>query len=54
MISQTKGGLNTKIHTIVDGLGNPVGLLLPAGNGYDLLHTVELLEKVNSAAAMYW
>ena len=45
-IGRTKGGLNTKLHTIVDGLGNPVEFMLSAGNDHDSVHAVELLEKV--------
>ena len=42
----TRGGLNTKLHAIVDGLGNPVKFLLSAGNDNDCVHAVELLENV--------
>ena len=45
-IGRTRGGLNTKLHTIVDGLGNPVEFMLSAGNDHDSAHAVELLEKV--------
>lgn len=45
-LGRTKGGLNTKIHAIVDGLGNPVEFLLSARNNHDCVHAVELLEKV--------
>ena len=38
--------MNTKLHAIVDGLGNPVEFMLSAGNDHDSLHAVELLEKV--------
>ena len=36
-IGLTKGGLNTKIHAIVDGLGNPVAFLKYTGTdgGYN-------------------
>lgn len=27
-VGRTKGGINTKIHTIVDGLGNPVAFFI--------------------------
>ena len=37
-IGLTKGGLNTKIHAIVDGLGNPVAFLLSPGNDGDSTH----------------
>lgn len=45
-VGRTRGGLNTKLHAIVDGLGNPVEFLLSAGNDHDCVHAVELLEKV--------
>ena len=41
-VGRIRGGLNTKLHAIVDGLGNPVELLLPAGNDNELLEKVEL------------
>ena len=45
-VGRTRGGLNTKLHAIVDGLGNPVKFLLSAGNDNDCVHAIELLEKV--------
>ena len=45
-VGRTRGGLNTKIHAVVDGLGNPVKFLLSAGNDNDCVHAIELLEKV--------
>ncbi len=45
-VGRTRGGLNTKLHAIVDGLGNPVEFMLSAGNDHDSLHAVELLERV--------
>ena len=45
-VGRTRGGLNTKLHAIVDGLENPVEFTLSAGNDYDSVHAVELLEKV--------
>ena len=44
-VGRTRGGLNTKIHAVVDGLGNPVEFLLSAGNDHDSVHAMELLEK---------
>ena len=46
-VGRTRGGLNTKLHTIVDGLGNPVTFLLSAGNDHDSTHAIQLLEQVN-------
>ena len=45
-VGRTRGGLNTKLHAIVDGLGYPVEFMLSAGNDHDSVHAVELLEKV--------
>ena len=45
-VGRTRGGLNTKIHAVVDGLGNPLEFLLLAGKDHDAGHAVELLEKV--------
>jgi len=46
-IELTKGGLNTKIHAIVDGLGNPVAFLLSPGNDGDSAHAIELMNKTD-------
>ena len=46
-VGRTKGGLNTKIHAIVDGLGNPVAFLLSPGNDHDSTHAVELMNKTD-------
>ena len=45
-IGRIRGGLNTKLHAIVDGLGNPVEFMLSVGNDHDSVHAVALLEKV--------
>ena len=45
-VGRTRGGLNTKLHTIVDGLGNPVEFLLSAGNDHDSIHAIEILERI--------
>ncbi|MCI8856204.1 MAG: IS5 family transposase, partial [Clostridiaceae bacterium] len=46
-IGLTKGGLNTKIHAIVDGLGNPVAFLLSPGNDEDSTHAIELMNMTD-------
>ena len=43
----SKGGRNTKIHTLVDGLGNPIAFLLSPGNDHDSKHTIPLLSQIN-------
>ena len=45
-VGRTRGGLNTKLHAVVDGLGNLVEFTLSAGNNHDSVHAVELLKKV--------
>ena len=37
-VGRTRGGLNTKLHAAVDGLGNPVTFLLSAGTDHDSIH----------------
>jgi transposase len=39
--------LNTKLHTIVDGLGNPIEFLISAGNDADSKHAIDLLKKLD-------
>ena len=39
--------MNTKLHTLVDGLGNPIRFLLSPGNDHDSIHAAELLERVS-------
>ena len=50
-VGRSRGGLNTKLHVIVDGLGNPVEFLLSPGNDHDSLHALKLLEKVDLAGS---
>jgi len=38
--------LNTKIHAVTDGLGNPVEFLLSPGNDHDSIHAIEILSKI--------
>lgn len=45
-IGVSKGGRNTKIHAIVDGLGNPVSFLLSGGNDHDSKHAIPLLGQI--------
>ena len=46
-VGRTKGGLNTKIHAIVDGLGNPVAFLLSPGSDNDSTRAIELMNKMD-------
>ena len=36
-IGRSRGGLTTKIYTLVDALGNPVQVMLSPGQDHDLL-----------------
>ncbi len=51
VVGRTKGGLNTKIHAIVDGLGNPVAFLLSPGNDNDSTHAIELMSMTDIAGS---
>lgn len=46
-VGRTRGGLNTKIHTVVDGLGNPLYFQLSAGNVNDSEVAVDVLSHLN-------
>ena len=50
-VCRTKGGLNKKVHAIVDGLGNPVAFLLSPGNDNDSTHAIELMNKTDIAGS---
>ena len=45
-VGVSKGGRNTKIHTLVDGLGNPIAFLLSPGNDHDSKHAIPLLGQI--------
>jgi len=40
-IGRSKDGLTTKIHAVVDGLGNPIKLKLTAGIVHDMVPSCE-------------
>src|SRR5689334_20559451 len=42
-IGRSRGGLSTKIHTLVDALGNPIGFHLTGGEAHDLVGADHLL-----------
>ena len=52
-IGLTKGCLNTKIHAIVDGVGNSVAFLLSLGNDGDSTHAIELMKLFRRVATRY-
>ena len=43
-LGQSRGGLSSKIHCIVDGLGNPVEFILTGGEVHDNVSAEALLE----------
>ena len=48
MIGRSRGGLSTKIHTLVDALGNPVGFQLTGGEAHDLMGADALLPDMRA------
>ena len=46
-IGVSRGGKTTKIHAVVDALGNPVHFLLTGGNIFDASAAIDLLSEVN-------
>lgn len=46
-IGITRGGRNTKIHAVVDALGNPIYVKLSAGNVHDSVIAEDVLKHVN-------
>lgn len=47
-IGRSKGGLTTKIHAVVDGLGNPVRIHLTGGNVNDIVPANELINGLHA------
>jgi transposase len=45
-IGLSRGGLSTKIHALVDALGNPLAFLLTAGQAHDLVGADALLPQM--------
>jgi transposase len=43
-LGRSRGGFSTKIHVLVDGLGNPLRVRLTAGQCHDSPHAAALLE----------
>jgi hypothetical protein len=42
-IGRSRSGLSTKIHALVDALGNPIGFFLAGGEAHDLAGAGHLL-----------
>src|ERR1700747_3644101 len=51
-IGRSRAGLTTKIHALVDALGNPVELMLTPGQDHDLVCAEPLIENVEPDALL--
>jgi transposase len=51
-IGRSRGGLTTKIHALVDALGNPFELMLTPGQAHDLTCAESLLEDADPGALL--
>jgi transposase len=49
-LGRSRGGLTTKIHALVDALGNPANLMLTAGQIHDLACAQDLIENADPQA----
>jgi len=47
-IGRSRGGLSTKIHALVDALGNPIGFFLTGGEAHDLVGADHLLPSMQA------
>ena len=47
-LGRSRGGFSTKIHVLVDALGNPLRLWLTAGQVHDVTQAVALLEGLSA------
>ena len=51
-IGVSRGGRSTKIHAVMDALGNPIHVQLSAGNVHDVKVSQEMLEAVKLRPGM--
>jgi transposase len=51
-LGRSRGGLTTKIHALVDALGNPIALALTPGQIHDLVPAPELLAQADPQAVI--
>ena len=51
-LGRSKGGFSTKIHVLVDGLGNPLDLILTAGQAADVTQAYNLIEGRQATYAL--
>lgn len=51
-LGRSSGGLTTKIHALVDALGNPVAFVLSPGQTHDSVKAHELIEHVENGSCL--
>lgn len=51
-LGRSKGGFTTKIHALVDGLGNPIKFILTGGHRNDITQAVELLKEQHDTVVL--
>ena len=47
-LGRSKGGFTTKIHAMVDALGNPLKFILTGGNRNEIIKAEELIENIHN------
>lgn len=51
-LGRSKGGFTTKIHALVDGLGNPIKFTLTGGHRNDITQAAELLKEQHDTVVL--
>lgn len=51
-IGRSRGGPTTKIHAVVDGLGNPTKITLTEGQVHDVTQAIEMLKEATSRSVL--
>lgn len=51
-LGRSKGGFTTKIHVLVDALGNPLDFILTGGNAADVTQAYSLIEGIEANYAL--
>lgn len=51
-LGRSCGGFSTKIHALVDGLGNPLSFLLTPGQRSDVTQSVELIQDLSDCTVL--
>jgi hypothetical protein len=51
-LGQSKGGFSTKIHALVDALGNPLKFIFMLGQRHDIVQVKLLTEQISDTAVI--